>query len=129
MADVLFIMPGEQGGIPVLPDQYGRWGIFQRRPLPGTPPIVAGPQPTTPAPTAKDLPPPPEVVRARPGWCLGAEDVICGPAGGGVPIFGSFGGPRSNDVCRAAANVTCLAVGLFVLFALLGLSINALLRD
>ena len=48
---------------------------------------------------------------------------------GAQKLFGSFGGPRSNDVCRAAANVTCLAVGLFVLFALLGLSINALLRQ
>lgn len=55
-----------------------------------------------------------------PTWCFGIERTLCKDA----KLFGF----DASGSCEAAANVSCLAVGVFVLLALLGLSLNALLR-
>lgn len=54
----------------------------------------------------------------RSSFCFGMEQSLCG----GVELFGS------SKACEAGANLVCLTIGLFILLALLSLSVNALLR-
>lgn len=113
MTGGLFLAEGERGGIPVLPDAYGRWGIWQGVPTRETP-RVPGPSAESPEPEA-----PPPAVRRGPSFCMGGEEAICGPPTATI---------SAANICRAGSNLLCLIAGLGVLFALLGLSINALLR-
>lgn len=116
MAEVMF-GPGERGGMPTYP-------AFPPLTAPAPPP--ARPE-TVPAPPLPDLEQPPGPPPG-PSWCLGAEFGLCGE-GPGPPLFGSLGGPGTHAVCRQMANVVCLVVGLFIVLALLGVSLNALLRS
>lgn len=117
---------------PVLPPADIDWSITVG-PVTGAP---SGPG-TVPAPRLEKpkAPPGPGPLRL-PSFCAGAESIICG-ALDGKPIFtipGTFAtdalpGPDGGEICRAVSNGVCLVTGVFVLFALLGLSINALIRS
>lgn len=123
MAETTYILPGEWGGIPrpafpplVRPPGPGGSVLAHPRPPETIPPAPL------PAPERPPGPPP------GPSWCLGAELGVCGE-GDGTPLFGNLGGPGSHAVCRALMNTVCLVTGIFIVLALLGVSLNALLRS
>lgn len=128
---MLYFAPGERGGVPVLPPgvddgSWSRGGVFTSPPR-STPPIITSPDVPT-RPIEPGVPPQYRAIgKPSPSFCAGLEDAVCGE-GTGPQLFGNFGGPGTNDLCRASMSIICLVVGIAVLLAMLALATNALLR-
>ena len=161
---ILYIAPGERGGVPVLPLPRPDDPVFDRGPRGETPPVrrreVPRPDPGLSLweqivdfasrvwensnkggyvpgpgyyPKQADVPASNRPARVALGqkenaqgqplplpgnltYCFGADEWLCGWTG------------IASPACRAAANLTCLTLGVFALIALLAVATAALIQ-
>lgn len=127
---ILYIAPGERGGVPVLPEipgpedrsfwRYIRDGLTTKPQSSGkgTGVVISSPTPaaepaTVPKPGGYTPPP----SQGGP-YCFGADVAICETAP-----------PLLRGSCYVTTGVVCLTVGIFVFLALIGIGVNALVRS